>query len=784
MSSDNRATAQLETIDPKTGEPPKSRLTDASMAWELWGNLKSADRQASYNRARIDAAYDNDKPFADSLFAANGQDYRVNVSWGFAKQVLDTALAGYVDIMNAVQKLFRCPTTYGNPAERFELESVVEEEVSETIRSWRDFFPTYLRLCLNFIKHGVSVALPNDEFDWRFTASDLSDFKIPRETKIGQENVELAACLRYYTPVQLYRMIQDPKIAETLGYNVKAIRKLIITSVRNGFAESGYGGDDNWEKLERQIRNNDIYFSYGSSNAQLIKVVHLWIKEYDGRVSSFMIDGTDQQKKFLYKKVGRFKNCYQAFTLFTYGVGTSGDYHSVRGQGYDVFPIHGALNIAYCQVLELATYGSAPTFQPKDESALQEMQFLPTGAYNLITPGIQVLKDSIAPNIAQNVLPVIQNFAQMFRDRTSQYHTEQLVQSGQDKTKFQLQAELGAIAKMTLAALNLFYDPFESLLRDVVRRMKRRDYQLEEPGGEYIIGLHKRLLQRGAGGMGPSDRYLQAFLHLDVERLVVMRAIGAGSEAARTLAMDRIMGIFGSLPDFGKQAALFDMCAETVGYRNASRYAMPPGQDETPTVDASIAQLENAQLISSGDASAIHVLDGQNNLVHGKTHLEAAQPMIQQAQENPDLLVKVLPGLNALNQHTTEHVEKLSQDPQMKTQSAMMRQAIQQADEIIHNGMMHLRKLDRAKQAEAKKMGGAVGPDGQPMPAGNGAPGQVSAIDPVTDQKIQSEIAHREAKIQTLNRESEVRLAIEQQKATQQMALRDAESAAKIMQRR
>ena len=31
---------------------------------------------------------------------------------------------------------------------------------------------------------------------------------------------------------------------------------------------------------------------------------------------------------------------------------------------------------------------------------------------------------------------------------------------------------------MTLAALNLFYDPFESLLREVVRRMKRKDYDV------------------------------------------------------------------------------------------------------------------------------------------------------------------------------------------------------------------------------------------------------------------------------------------------------------------
>jgi hypothetical protein len=162
----------------------------------------------------------------------------------------------------------------------------------------------------------------------------------------------------------------------------------------------------------------------------------------------------------------------------------AGEYHGVRGQGYDVFPIHGALNIAYCQVLELATYGSAPTFQPKDESAMQEMQFLPTGPYNLITPGITVLKDSVAPNIANGVMPVIQNFAQMFRERTQQYNTESMVNANADKTKFQMQAELSSIAKLSVAALNLFYDPFECLLREVVRRMKRKDYHRDE-GGVY-----------------------------------------------------------------------------------------------------------------------------------------------------------------------------------------------------------------------------------------------------------------------------------------------------------
>jgi hypothetical protein len=773
--------SSLANLDEK-GNPPKSRITDADKAYEIWNNLKEADRRSSYERARIDAAYDNEKPYSDALFENNGQSYRVNVSWGFAKAVLDTASAGYVDIINAVQKLFKCPTTYGNPAEREELESVVEEEVSNTIRSWRDFFPTYLRLCLNFIKHGVSIALPNDEFDWRFAASDLSDFKIPRSTKLGQDNIEVAACLRYYTPTQLYRMIRDEKTAKDLGYNVKAIRKEIIASVNQNFAADS---TDNWEKLASRLRSNDLYYSYGGGETSLIKIITMWVKEYDGRYSMFLISADNERNEFLYKKIGRFANTYQAFVVFTYGVGTNGEYHGVRGQGYDVFSINGALNIAYCQTLELATYGSAPTFQPRDESAMNELQFLPVGPYNLITPGITVLKDSVAPNIAQNVLPVIQQFAQLFRDRTSQYNTEQLVQAGAEKTKFQLQAELGAIAKMTIAALNLFYEPFESLLREVVRRMKRKDYDVDEPGGEYIMGLHKRLLQRGSqgGSSGAHDRYLQTFLNLDVERLTAMRAIGAGSEAARLVAMDRLMAMYGSFPDFGKQNILWDMTSETVGYRNAARYCVPPGENEVPTVDASIAQLENSILIGGGK---IEPLDGQNDFVHANKHLEAELPMIQQAQTDPNMLMQVLPGINALNEHVTVHVERLSMDPHMKVQSAGMRKAIQQADEVIHNGLMHAQKLQRQMAKQQGQVNGApIGPDGQPAPAGpNGEPMSPSGIDPKMEMKIRSELAYREAKIETLNRESEAKLARQQAESTQKLAIQDAEAASKMIQRR
>jgi hypothetical protein len=280
-------------------------------------------------------------------------------------------------------------------------------------------------------------------------------------------------------------------------------------------------------------------------------------------------------------------------------------------------------------------------------------------------------------------------------------------------------------------------------------------------------------------------------LNLDVDRLTAMRAIGAGSEAARLVAFDRLMTMYGSLPDFGKVNALWDMTSETVGYRNAARYCIPPGQNETPTVDASIAQLENNILLQGG--GTIEVLDGQNHLVHGRKHLEAEMPLIEQAQQDPNMLVQVLPGLNSLNDHTIAHVEKLSQDPQMKQESAAMRKAIQQADEIIHNGLMHMQKLQR-QAAQAAQQGAANGapmlPNGQPTGPNGGAPGAPGAspeeagIDPKMLAKIRGEMAYRQAKLEALNQETQLKLALKQQAAQQDLAINDANAAQKMMQRR
>lgn len=764
--NDTNVLDKLATLD-KDGKPPESRIGTAWSLYQIWFQIKQADFQSSLGRAKIDAVYDGATPLSATSLVANGQSYRPNVNWGWARTVLDAAASGYTDIFNATELIFECPTTVGDPNDRRKFEKIVAQEVTKCIRSWPDFFPTYLRLCTFFIKHGVGVTYFMDEFDWRFKATNLSDFKIERDQEVGQDNLGIACCLRFYSPTQLFQLIKDPKLAEESGWNVDACRKAIIDCAKGGNNFAGYTGYD-WEKWEVLIKNNDIYWTSGTAQPQRIRVVHAWVQEYSGKVSHFMINDSEQTEEFLYRKIDRFENVYQAYTVFPYGVGTNGYYQGVRGQGFEVSPISSALDRATNSLLELCMFGSAPTIHVKTPEAMQEMQFIPQGGYNLLAGDAEITAPVVG-NLSQSVLPVLGSFQQMLRDRTGNSNTQQLIDSNTEKTKFQVQAELGSIAKMSTSALNLFYDPWQNLVREMVRRMvngAKNDYGPLDPGGAYIVGLKKRLLQ--AGGQAA----LEAFKNLDIDRLNIVKAIGSGSEAARLLAMERLMPFLNSMPDQGRAAFIYDIFADSLGYQNAARYVTPPDQEVQFSPEVGVAQVESNQLLAG---QQVQVIPGQNDAAHAREHIAIESPLIDQVQQamelDPMSLIQILPGLNLLDAHTQQHVERLSRDENYKEISAQYRKFLQNADEILMNSTLHIQKLMK-QQAMQQQAAQQNGEDPQQQ--------QGQQIDPAVIAKIQGEVAVRQAKLETNNALAQQKIQINEVEARQKRAIADADAAAKI----
>lgn len=77
------------------------------------------------------------------------------------------------------------------------------------------------------------------------------------------------------------------------------------------------------------MKNNDIHEGYQNPT---ISVLHFWVRELDGSISHY-IAAEMNPKKFLYEKISRYEKPEHAYVMFTYGVGSNGTYHSVRGWG-------------------------------------------------------------------------------------------------------------------------------------------------------------------------------------------------------------------------------------------------------------------------------------------------------------------------------------------------------------------------------------------------------------------------------------------------------------------
>jgi hypothetical protein len=735
----------LETLD-KSGAAPGTRIKDAKCAREIYHKLLKADEESARNRSQIDEMFAGAPPYDDSELRATGQSARANVNFGEADALLESALSGYVDLLSSVETLVNFKTKFGDPQERIEYEQIISEEFTRLLRGWNAYTPNWLRLATHFVAHGVGISYFESDLDWRWRVGGWSDFLIPRKTLASESEIEVACCARSMQAQQLFRYIEDEEKAGELGWNVAVAKKAIQDAVSNSSTAGGQSTD--WEGVVREMKNNDLYM--GVATASEIKVVHLWNVEFDGRVTHTIIlrDDNTGGDQFLYRKIGKFSRMEQAFTIFTYGVGVNGQYHSIRGLGSKIFTEIQTSNRLRCQMVDGALLSSSVILQPTNEEALQNLQLSYFGPYSILTPGVEI-QDRPIPNVSTSVMPVLQDMAQLINSRTGSYQVSASDVSSREKTKYEIQAQQSNNARLNSSALSLFYDPLERLFREVVRRVCRRDYYPSEPGGDAVREFKLRCFERGVP--------LAAIYEVDIARVTAVRAIGAGSEQMRQLTFDEFSQIAPSFDEFGRQNLLRDRVAARIGYANADRYVQKPSAESRPLMDEKFANLENNTL---SNGTPLPVYPNDNHTVHSRTHINALSQGVAGVQEGSADMVQILPGLVSLLEHATQHVEAMSTDPTVKEEAASNRKVLSQLSEVVTNGAKHVEKLRREGEGE---------PQGQQL---GGSEDQ--------DLKLQQRIAENQLKLQFMREQADLKMQLREKESMQKRALKDAETAQKL----
>ena len=722
----------LGSLD-KKGKPVETRLKDVKSAVGIFSTLLRADEKSAVNRARIDSMFDGAAPYSQSQLTASGQGLKTNLNFGEAQRFLDISLSAYVDLYSSLERLVEVKATMGERSDTGPKEAIIAEELTNLFRRWPEFHSSYLRLCTQFIKHGVGIAYFDSPEDWKFRVGGFADILIPRQSPATENGIDIAIGRRQYHLHELYHFIKNEKVAKAVGWNVEEVKRVMLDNVKTSGRsyQSGTTYSD-YEALQAEIKNNDLYT--GIQNPT-VDVLHYWVREMDGSVSHY-ISAESSPKDFLYKKVSRYETPEQAYIFFTYGVGSNGTFHSIRGLGQRIFAHVQTSNRLRCQQIDGAMLGSSVMIQPENQRALDELQFTFYGAYAVMSPNVRIVEKAI-PNLGTAVQPALQDLSQQLALNTDTISTYGPNQSSPYKNQMQVVSDMDVATRISGSTLNLFYASWTRLMREMVRRV----VQTKRPDAA-IKDFFARCAKRGVEA--------DFIKKLDVEQTRAVRSIGNGSHANRLVALRELQGISGQFDDVGRRNLTRDIVSTRVGHDLADRY-VPAQESERQTVDTKIAYLENQQLQQGQPVPVV------SSELHGQ-HLQLHVPLLQQIIEAIDggqaYPQRALPALQALYQHIAETAQYAAGDPALQAVVANTKQVLQYAEEAINNTMKALEKIQR-EQAEN-------------MQEGTGQP-QMSEV----DMKLQK----AQVDMQIAQQKAELDMAIKQRKFDQDQAIRDAEAA-------
>ena len=762
--SDQAAGLNLAGLDKKTMTPPASRIKDAGEGRKCHQEMLRQDSGRALYRTRVNALRDGEPPYDQARLKAKA-DSRTNVNWGDARSVLDAIESGLIDMNVSVERLLYAPLfkqALPDDEIRFDLEDIVSDEISATIRGWEEYDRTYMSLGQKCFWEGVGIAYFEDARDWRCETTGLGDFLIPNGTKASENRIPVASCVRYVELHEMYGYIRDEETAALMGWNVPAVKKAIVNAIPDARGQE-------WGSIQERLRSNDLGTSIGGRTSK-VGIVHEWVQEFDGTVTKYITSenappesgGHGSKEDWLYSRPKIYPEMRRGMIFFTYSIGEHGTYHSTSGLGRRIFPQANALNRAQCTMLDAAITGAGIFIQPETEGATAKMQLVPVGGGLTVLPALehgQMIMRPM-PDLSNGIAPIVADFRNTMGKRAGQFQGDNPMSQSVEKTRFQVAAELEALGKIGATQTNLWYGPWTRLMREMSRRMCNLDYSYIEPGGKEIEGFHKRLARR-LEPLGVSVEFVLGAI--DFEGIRADRAIGAGSGASRVGRLTQLSERAGNLGETGRHRLERDIFAAILDgdYQQADRY-IPREPEPSPPIDTQFAKMEN---MMARLGMKLEITEGQMPMVHLQFHTPELVEMAKEADGNEEAMIAMAPMMLELHTHCIEHLQQVQDSEAIQVQVAQYRQVMQQVGEVVGNAVRKADKAAReAGEAQAQAQDGQQqGQDPSMMQALAKAQIMLESIRTTASLKQQIEAENHEQKMRQ-----------EQQKFQQTMAHKDA----------
>lgn len=689
FAATEQALDELKSLDPQTKEAPPERITTPEAARGIYKKLEEEDETSSFNRSLVQGLMDFVPPHDEAELENKGQEDRFNITTGEGPAIKNEAVSAYMDIYTTPKTLAKIPLKKEvDPEFAGTWSEIMAEEFTAMDRSDDRSLPLHLQLSDTYVTHGVAVGFFDDKQTMQYSVAGLDKFKFPRTTSITSSTVEIATAKGSMTVTDLYAKIGNGALD---GWNEKAVRSAIVYGAKKANEQW-----NNWEEVQRQIKANDAYIS---TICRPIDVIFTWVKEFSGKISFYITtkdacERKDEKEEFLFRQRDFYDSADEAFQIFPFSVGNGGLLYTVRGLGYLIYQLCTAMDVMHCKLLDNARLGSSLLVQPASTEDLQDMQIIDAGGFACLPPTMKVVERQMSQNLNNSLVPAIEESRRIINRATGGLASGNMVMNPEQdrRTKLEVSTQLDYMNKLNSFAINLFYGPYDNIMREKVRRaftVRQKDPQSRKR----VIEMKKRCIERGV----PEE----AFGLIDFKRVKANRIIGTGSRASRIMLLDQVQQLYSTFDAVGRSNFEYDYLLELLGVDMAERYTGKPNEKRLP-YDHKIALLENLEMM---EGDYVEPTDGENHLVHLHAHVGPLQMGLKEVEEGKIDLIEWTMERRTLYQHCVETLNVTTVHKTVEPELNSLRELIQQIGEIVVNGIKAMEKMVRDGKME--------NPDGQ-----------------------------------------------------------------------
>ncbi len=475
----------------KSLKAKRKAISDASHAVEICKNLIDENEDRISEFAEIRAQADGiEPPFDNEKLEEQAKGYKSNINTGFLGTVHNKVFPRMSGRVKSARYLTAASLPYlndmGEPIDNYkEKTEIFRRELTKTVRQWKRFHSFLNGLASTTSLYGLAYVAYTNPLEWRPRVYRPDEAFIPNGSSQEDEELPLFMIKEEFYIHEMFDLIDDKEAAKDAGYDIGAIVESINSAMPRDIDEETENETYlKYEDIRRELINNTSF----SEGSRVIKVYHLFVTEYDGQVSQYMIDVDTGE--YLFEK----ENIYEAMDdvvtpiPFQYG---NGKFHGSYGVGQMLYDIALRVEKNRNAVIDNEVARGKFNIVVADEKEMAEAKLHITDEANYLSGGQFAGNQAALPSTAEAFLELDRAIVAMAEEKVGAFMPEALI-PGVEKTA--TEANINAMKEQETreAIIDHWLSHFALAVRNISRRLVNPDTE-----DEAAVKLRIALLGQG-----------------------------------------------------------------------------------------------------------------------------------------------------------------------------------------------------------------------------------------------------------------------------------------------